>query len=661
MAEPNTITWEGDVAPLLAAYEKLNATEKKRQELIALGGKNLAKVWDQERRNAENAAKGPSKWTVALQENTKAVSESKGEINKLREGTGQLAGAISLISPELGLATQGLQKLEGVIGATAVGAEVLGASIGTVAAAAGPLALVVAGVGYAWHEHNIQAKAAEEQLKKDTTAADGAKKAMEGLGDVIFENMVKQKELNKEWTEEQAAAVRASRSLAGQYLPAIKAEGDALEDNKRRLNELIERRTRATAALRLTTDTEEQAQARTVGLGQAIEEQRKKVQDTQKAYDTLNQTYYDARQGQTENIKKEGEVKTAKDAGTKATKDATKADREREQAAREAEVALKAEIDALLAAETAEQAHYAAIRKGVKALEDQEAAAKRTVQTDYERIEAEKMAALEIGNSIARVALMEARTDEERRDIARSLASARIAIEQKANAEIIDSQKAAAKKASEELQTIASAGLSSAESLASSLASLTTEKIAQSEERISDLQDAIDAAEANGQTVKAANLKKRKREEEKGLRATFDAGQDLARAGVVMNTAQAIMAAYAQLGPIAGSFAAAAATAVGAIELAVVNKQEPPKFNDTPGIMEGTGNGTQRQIVSLDPRDKWLAARDMDGLMKQFLGAMGGGRRGATSLTPRNEAMLAYNAVGAYGQDIARITRPGGF
>lgn len=64
----------------------------------------------------------------------------------------------------------------------------------------------------------------------------------------------------------------------------------------------------------------------------------------------------------------------------------------------------------------------------------------------------------------------------------------------------------------------------------------------------------------------------------KRARTAFRISQAAAVAQIAINTAQAIMQGYAQLGPVAGSFAAVGTTATGAAQTALVLAERPPSF-----------------------------------------------------------------------------------
>ena len=80
----------------------------------------------------------------------------------------------------------------------------------------------------------------------------------------------------------------------------------------------------------------------------------------------------------------------------------------------------------------------------------------------------------------------------------------------------------------------------------------------------------------------AANEEARAKEEQiqnESIAKAFRLQQGVQVASVVMNTATAIMQAWAQLGPIAAPFATAGITALGATQIALIQQQEPPTLH----------------------------------------------------------------------------------
>jgi len=302
-----------------------------RQKVIDREAKEAAKA-------AEKAAASPSEWTLALQANTKALAEQHSAINKSKEATGALGAAFAALSPDLGAAVMGIQKIEGVLGAGAGFAEVFGASLGTVAAAAGPLGLAVGAVGLAWHEHNKEAEKAKERLKDATEAANGTKAAMTSLGDLLYDNTIQQQLLNKEITQTEADQLRAARSLEGNYLPAFAKQATTLAVAEAHLSELRREQEKQQSL------AEDQLRNTLPAATAAVAQQTAEVEKQRIAYAALSERYKQVHGLQESNIKTEGELKDAKKEGTKATKDAAEAEREKTAADKAALEALNAQI-----------------------------------------------------------------------------------------------------------------------------------------------------------------------------------------------------------------------------------------------------------------------------------------------------------------------------
>lgn len=187
--------------------------------------------------------------------------------------------------------------------------------------------------------------------------------------------------------------------------------------------------------------------------------------------------------------------------------------------------------------------------------------------------------------------------------------------------------------------------------------------------------DAVSAANATLEAVSAildadieskrAAAEKGNKQAQKAILKEWKAQQAIAYGEVALNTIAAASKAAASAPPPFNIPGILAATATGAGQLAAVASQKPPSFDDTPGVQGGPGSGgSSRQVVSLHQDDFFAASKTQAGLLSQILGAtMGGRSRGAggAPLLVRNEAMLARNAAGAYGEDVFRILRGGGY
>ena len=84
----------------------------------------------------------------------------------------------------------------------------------------------------------------------------------------------------------------------------------------------------------------------------------------------------------------------------------------------------------------------------------------------------------------------------------------------------------------------------------------------------------------------------------------FEADQKAAKAQTIINTAVAIIQAYAQLGPIGGTIAGALITALSLVQLSNIDRQKPPQFfkgKKATDNFEGWGTwGEKRREVSVD-------------------------------------------------------------
>lgn len=233
----------------LAEYE---AAEKKAAKEVEKA--TLAAVAAYERRQ-----KGPSDLTLALQANTVELAGNRAEINKVKEGLGSVGNALGLIDPRLQVIASGFQKVTGVAGAAAAAGEVVGASLTTVAAIAGPLVAVVGGVGLAWHIYSERAKEAQEAQDRLSASLDEINPIAARARDEIDKLKLNlgqytqaeydENEIRKEFArslenttakwEEERIAVEENMAAIG----TANAEYLTQQDRLHELNDLIERST----------------------------------------------------------------------------------------------------------------------------------------------------------------------------------------------------------------------------------------------------------------------------------------------------------------------------------------------------------------------------------------------------------------------------------
>ena len=307
----------------------------------------------------------------ALQDVERQAKEAKGAADDLGETAGhlgqssqKLAGALSMVSPEIGGAAMGLADLADVGEVAAAVAATLGVSLGTLAAAALPIAAIIGAVAVAWNAHTEAAKASEEAMKAAKQTAEGTAKAMEGLGRVVRDNLIRQRELSGEYSAVQAEAIRAGASIADSYLPALQAQTHELELAKQRLADYT-----ASAGQRSLL---ENTYANKTG------ELTAEVERQQQAVSALNEAYKNALVSKQQTITAEAKHKEAQDATTTATKAATKAVEKETEAYRPSAAQFEAMADERIA-------YWADI---AKAAEDAGARREAAITSDIEQTQA---------------------------------------------------------------------------------------------------------------------------------------------------------------------------------------------------------------------------------------------------------------------------------
>ncbi|APF20408.1 hypothetical protein Calab_1444 [Caldithrix abyssi DSM 13497] len=103
---------------------------------------------------------------------------------------------------------------------------------------------------------------------------------------------------------------------------------------------------------------------------------------------------------------------------------------------------------------------------------------------------------------------------------------------------------------------------------------------------------------------KEAQLEKEKeRRLAEAAKKGFAIQQAIAITETIMNTAQAVMKAWAEAGPVAGPILSGIITALGAAKIALIKSQKPPAFAEG-GLFEGEGSGTDdKNLIRISNRE----------------------------------------------------------
>lgn len=582
-----------------AVDDELKAAEKANAKEMADAQKKadwLLKLQIQSAKDAQSAAdkaaRGPSEWTLATKALTDELAGNRAEIMKAKEATGALGQAIGSLVPGVDDIASVLQQAQGAWAGLTTAAELAGVTMGTVAAVAAPLAIAAGVLGYAWNEHNKEAEITKQRLDDAADAAKGAETAMTGLGDIIFDNTVKQRVLDGVYTDAQASAIMASRSLADQYMPALEEMSKALEEAKAAEADLIADRKLSTAAI----NSEHFA---LTSVAKAYLPVHQAVTDLQGKYDALNERYVEARDLQAKVIAKEGEAKDAKEANTKATKDATAATKDAGAAERDL-LAQRA------AAQTSVNAYASAMVVLVGAEDDYKASLSKTDGILIKRDETLAKLADSYQDAVAAAASLGDMEGVAAAD--KAYQDARVAAEAQANAEIkalhdslydsLEKRAADAAKKEEELRKASVQGAASAAQDLAGTASDLYSSIADSE---------VDNTSKAAKRAKAASVAL-------GFVETTIAA---AKAG-------AEVAAQVAKIPGVGPFLAipAGITMAGLMEAQFVSKVKAADatVTDSPRIMMA---GPEGGTVDVAPGDRIAVARTNQGLRQQ-VGDSGG-------------------------------------
>jgi hypothetical protein len=236
-----------DDKQLQEALKALEARQAAVNATVAKFGPLGSKAYTQVEAAAKRAANGPSEWTKALQANTAALGDLRGKINLGAESLGKLGGALSLVSPELAVVAQGLQKVTGLASAGAAGSQVLGGAMTAVATAAVGVGLAVApliGLYSDLADAQEQAKASEEAranaMNRNIEFTERVAKAQRAALDAVKGDEERERiKVTEAWTtalEEELKPLREEYAI----LEKIAGNSPKAVEARKRMNELVE-------------------------------------------------------------------------------------------------------------------------------------------------------------------------------------------------------------------------------------------------------------------------------------------------------------------------------------------------------------------------------------------------------------------------------------
>lgn len=157
-----------------------------------------------------------------------------------------------------------------------------------------------------------------------------------------------------------------------------------------------------------------------------------------------------------------------------------------------------------------------------------------------------------------------------------------------------------------------------------SIASIADTQRTKAEERIADIQEALNAqADALTEGQKAALEARLEAEQTAALKA-WKAQQSAAAAQAALNTLAAVSIALASAPPPYNAIPAGVALASGVAQEVAIAQSSPPEFDDTPGVQRAAGDTSGRTVVSLKNGDLFAAAQRPQDLAAQVEGMLNG-------------------------------------
>lgn len=275
-----------------AALARIQDRQKKIADLTEKYGPLAGKAWSQVERAAIQAAKGPSVFQQAMEANTRALTDLRGQINQGAEGLGKLGAAAAAVDPDLGALFMDLQKGTGILSAATSGTALLGAAFA-------PLGVALAGLAAGYLLYKNRAEEAAEAQKKAREEAEASAKVYVDLGKATANASIDAQVLAGQLTEVEAAQAKAAIATGEQFGPALEKASDKMRDLRKQMKDAEE------AGYDTSDATEEERQTYvdlSTQLGQS-----------EKDYDNLELAVRTLTDAQANNIQTTANQKTAHD------------------------------------------------------------------------------------------------------------------------------------------------------------------------------------------------------------------------------------------------------------------------------------------------------------------------------------------------------------
>ena len=591
MAEA-TITFRAEMSNLLKQLQEIpGVTKAEAKRMVAELKKQLAEA----EKAAKDAQKGigdsAKEMGAAGEEGADGMAELGKESGQAKEALSSLGSAVAVVNPELGSMVQEGAALVGSIKGVAGAFGVAGAALPVLSAA-------IAAAGVAWYAYSENERIAEKETKELGGSINGLSLALEDLEQVqeagkdaifAFREDVRKAALDiavltGKMTELERKQEEAARAKALQIMPGLQAAAEAIKVADNAVADATETLEEAQARLDRVTD----GTARLAGGFRAIEAN---AEDSGKAQRGAAEEAVAAAKEQLEAAKRTADETRAHLAALK---------EERKQGQEVIQTALEledAEKKAELAARERAKANAEAAREEQEALRETERqlanveAARQQMADIEERATMAKLDAADQIRAKRDAELVQIRdlavATGERAAAAKTMAAVELEAEQKlakVRAENLAAYQAAAEQAHQEemarLQGQANSMVSSASQFFGSLATL---------------------AEWAAERTNESNAKAAER--------WFKFYKIVTIIKIAVDTASAIMKAFADLGPIAGAIAAVAIGVTGGIQAGIVATQEMPSYHQGGMVLapdermamlrSGEGVLTQRGVAAV--------------------------------------------------------------
>ncbi len=222
---------------------------------------------------ASNAAKASANEAKAAMDTATAAADKFGDrAGALGSNAAKLAGVLDLIAPGTGELARGLGDVADAGEVAAVASKSFGLSLGSVIAIAGPVAIAVGAMAYAFKQVNDEIEAAEARNKKMAAAASASQRAVEGLEDALLDQKAALGGESAALAEQEKIRLRNTRALAAE-INAGELSAEQIEILRKLYKRKTEEELKTLEVTRLRAEADKHAAENAAKRAQAVAKQ----------------------------------------------------------------------------------------------------------------------------------------------------------------------------------------------------------------------------------------------------------------------------------------------------------------------------------------------------------------------------------------------------